>query len=135
MKRYLIILLSITLLLVLAALVPMWTGDARYQCVMPFIPLYFALVTGVEHWAVVESMNKSPRTFVKNFLGITVGVLFVHLVVMSLWMFTHAREAKWFAVAFCVCYVVYLVLETAALALLVRNAGKKNKEIEKKSAE
>ena len=135
MKKYLIILLSITVLLVLAMFVPLWSGGEKFQCVMPFIPLYFAVVTGLEHWTVVESMRKSPRTFVKNFLGITVGVLFVHLVAMAAWMFTHASEARWFAVAFCVCYAVHLVFETAALALLVRNTARKNEEDKKNSAE
>lgn len=135
MRKYLVILLCITLVLVLAALALLQTGNENYQAVMPFIPLYFAMVTGLEHWAVVESMRKSPRTFVKNFFGITVGVLFVHLMVMSAWMFTHAKEAKWFALAFCVCYVVHLVFETTALALLMRKAGKKNNEKEKKFAE
>ena len=135
MRKYLVILLCITLVLVLAALSLLWTGNENYQTIMPLIPLYFAVVTGLEHWAVVESMRKSPRTFVKNFFGITVGVLFVHLMVMSIWMFTHAKEAKWFAVAFCVCYVVHLVFETTALAMLMRNANKKNDEEKKKSAE
>ena len=135
MRKYYIALLCITLVLVVAALALLWTGHPAYQCVMPFIPLYFAVVTGLEHWAVVESMRKSPRTFVKNFLGITVGVLFVHLVAMAAWMFTHASEARWFAVAFCVCYAVHLVFETAALALLVRNTARKNEEDKKNSAE
>ena len=135
MKKYFIILLSITVLLVLAMFVPLWSGGEKFQCVMPFIPLYFAVVTGLEHWTVVESMRKSPRTFVKNFFGVTVGVLFVHLMVMAVWMFTHAPQAKGFAVAFCVCYVVHLVFETTSLALLMRNAGKKIDEEKKKSAE
>lgn len=135
MKKYLIVLLCITLVLVVAMFVPLWSGGGAFQTVMPFIPLYFAVVTGLEHWAVVESMRKSPRTFVKNFFGVTVGVLFVHLMVMAVWMFTHATQAKGFAVAFCVCYAVHLVFETAALALLMRNAGKKNGEEKKNSAE
>ena len=135
MRKYLVKLLIVTLLLVVTALALMMAGWDNYQRVMAFIPLYFAVVTGVEHWAVLESMRKSPRTFVKNFLGITVGVLFVHLAAMSLWMFTHVQQAKWFAVAFCVCYVAHLFFETVALVVLMRKAGKKDEEEKKKSAE
>lgn len=135
MRKYIVKLLIVTLLLVISALALMMAGWEHYQTVMPFIPLYFAVVTGVEHWAILESMRKSPRTFVKNFLGVTVGVLFVHLAVMSLWMFTHVQQAKWFAVAFCVCYAAHLFFETIALVVLMRNANKKNEEEKKNSAE
>ena len=135
MKKYVIILLSITVLLVIAMFVPLWNGSEKFQLVMPFIPLYFAIVTGLEHWAVVKSMQKSAQIFVKNFFLVTVGVLFVHLMVMAVWMFTHAPQAKGFAIAFCVCYVVHLVFETAALALLMRKAGRKNIEEKKNSVE
>ena len=135
MRKYLIILLCVTLILVSVALALMKVGNEYYQMIMPVIPLYFALVTGIEHWAVVESMRKSPRTFVKNFLGITVAVLFVHLLVLSVWMFTHASEAKGFALAFCICYVTYLIFETVALAMLVRETAKKNEEAKKNFVE
>ena len=125
MKKYYILLLSLTALLVLAAFAVLWTNAPLFQMVMPFLPLYFALVTGLQHYAVVTSMHKDPRTFVKNFLGLTVGSLFLHLVVLSVWAFTHIHQAHAFIVAFCICYILYLVFETVALVLLVKSKRRK----------
>jgi threonine/homoserine/homoserine lactone efflux protein len=87
---------------------------------MPLLPLYFAVVTGLQHYVVVKSLYKDPRSFVKNFLGVTVGSLFLHLVILCLWAFTHMTTARTFIIAFCICYIVYLAFETIQLVLLVR---------------
>ncbi len=120
MKRYYITLIIITLLLVLAAFCTLWFADGIFQTILPFLPLYFAVVTGLQHYVVVKSIYKDPRTFVKNFLGLTVGSLFLHLVLLCLWAFTHIPTARTFILAFCICYIVYLAFETVALVLLVR---------------
>ena len=120
MKRYYISLIIITLLLVLAAFGSLWFGAQYYQTILPFLPLYFAVITGIQHYVVVKSLYKDPRAFVKNFLGVTVGSLFLHLVILCLWAFTHMTTAKTFIIAFCICYIVYLAFETIQLVLLVR---------------
>lgn len=124
MKRYYISLILLTLVLIVASFCALWFGNNVFQIIMPAIPLYFAVLTGLQHYAVVKSMYKDPRTFVKNFLGITVGTLFLHLVVLSVWSLTHIVEAKYFIIAFCICYVAYLVFETIALILLVKSKQK-----------
>ena len=120
MKRYTVILILVTIVLILGAFCTLWFGNGYFQPVMPFLPLYFAIVTGLQHYVVVKSFYKDPRTFVKNFLGLTVGTLFLHLVLLCLWAFTHIPEAKTFILAFCVCYIVYLFYEAIALVLLVK---------------
>lgn len=120
MKRYYVSLIIITLILVLAAFGTLWFGNGLFQTVFPLLPLYFAVVTGLQHYVVVKSLYKDPRTFVKNFLGLTVGSLFLHLVILCLWAFTHIPTAKHFILAFCICYIVYLAFETVQLVLLVR---------------
>ena len=120
MKRYYITLIIVTIILVLAAYCTLWFGTGYYQNILPLLPLYFAVVTGIQHYAVVKSLYKDPRTFVKNFLGLTVGALFLHLVILCLWAFTHMTTARTFILAFCVCYIVYLAFETIQLVLLVR---------------
>lgn len=120
MRRYYIALIATTLLLVLCTFILLWSRSEVYLPIMPFIALYFGVVTGAEHYLVVRSAEKDPRTFVKNFLGLTVGTLFLHLVVMSAYMFTHLMEAKRFVMAFCVGYIVYLVFETLSLVLFVK---------------
>ena len=120
MKRYYVALILVTIVLVLAAFCTQWFGTGLFQTVMPLLPLYFAVVTGLQHYVVVKSLYKDPRSFVKNFLGVTVGSLFLHLVILCLWAFTHMTTARTFIIAFCICYIVYLAFETIQLVLLVR---------------
>ena len=121
MKQYYVTLIIITILLVLAAFCTLWFADGIFQTILPFLPLYFAVVTGLQHYVVVKSLYKDPRTFVKNFLGLTVGSLFLHLALLCLWAFTHIPTARTFVLAFCICYIVYMTFETIQLVLLVKH--------------
>ena len=121
MKRYYIALILLTMVMVLASFCTLWFAQGVFQTIMPFLPLYFAVVTGLMHYAVVKSFYKDPRTFVKNFLGLTVGSLFLHLVLLCSWAFTHIPQARTFILAFCICYIAYLAFETLMLILLVRD--------------
>lgn len=127
MKRYYIALVVVALVLALASFVVMWTAPERFLSVMPLLALYFAAVTGVQHWLVVKSMYQSPRRFVQFFLATTVGTLFLHLVVFAAYLFTHTQQAKLFAIAFCIGFAVMLVFETVSLVLLI-NREKKNRK-------
>lgn len=124
MKRYYIALIILTAVLVLASFCTLWFCPDNFLTVLPFLPLYFAVITGLMHYAINQSFYKDPRTFVKNFLGLTVGSLFIHLVVLFIWAFTHTATAKTFILAFGICYVAYLVFETLALVLLVKSKQK-----------
>jgi len=124
MKRYYIILAVLTLLL---AAVAWWVQfsilNSQFSIFLA-LPFYFAVVTGLQHYVVANSLKKDPRTFIKNFLGLTVGTLFLHLVVLSLWAFTHIPTAKPFIIAFGIGFVIYLAFETLMLVLLVRSHKK-----------
>ncbi|MBQ9547095.1 MAG: hypothetical protein IJU90_07400 [Bacteroidales bacterium] len=120
MRRYLIHLSLLSLVLVIACFALLWWAPALFIVAMPLAVLYFAVVTGVQHTLVVRSVYKAPRVFVKTFLGLTVGSLLLHLVVMSAYMFTHLQHARLFALAFAILYVVYLVFETIELISFVR---------------
>lgn len=124
MKKYYIKLLIIAVLLVLTSFLLLWCGTGYFLMAMPLAVLYFTVVTGLEHWAIVKSVTKDARVFVKNFLGLTVGCMFLHLVVLCIYMFTHLQTAKVFTIAFCILYVIYLVFETIELLLFVK--GLKN---------
>lgn len=91
---------------------------------MPLLVLYFAALTMVQHNIVVKAMNRSPKTFVQIFLGSTVGVLFIHLIVLTIFLLTNPGQGRRFLIAFCIGYVVYLVYETMALVRFVDRAKK-----------
>jgi len=126
MKKYALSLLVLTLVLVVASLFLLWFAPASFQTILALLPLYFAVITGLIHYGVVRSFYKDPRTFVKNFLGLTVGSLFLHLCFLFIWSLTHIPSAKIFIIGFCICYVAYLVFETLALLLVVRRARRDN---------
>ena len=120
MKKYYVKLVVLTLVLVLVAFCLLWFKPQYFLVAMPLAVLYFSVVTGLQHYVIVSSAMKDPRTFVKNFLGITVGVLFLHLIVLAIYMFTHLATAKLFVIAFSILYVVYLAFETIELSAFVR---------------
>lgn len=125
MRRYIISLLTISLTLVLASFAVMWLAPQQFIFAMPLLVLYFAVLTLVQHTIVTKAMHRSPKTFVQLFLGSTVGVLFLHLIVLAAFLLTNPSQGRRFLIAFCIGYVVYLVFETVALVRYVDNEKKK----------
>lgn len=125
MRRYYISLLLVSLVLILASFAVMWFVPQTFIMAMPLLVLYFAILTLVQHTIVVKAMQRSPKTFVQLFLGTTVGVLFIHLIVLASFLLTTPAQGRRFLIAFCIGYVVYLVFETVALVRYVDNEKKK----------
>lgn len=125
MRRYYISLLLVSLVLILASFMVMWFAPQAFIVAMPLLVLYFAILTLVQHTIVVKAMQRSPKTFVQLFLGTTVGVLFIHLIVLASFLLTTPAQGRRFLIAFCIDYVVYLVFETVALVRYLDNEKKK----------
>ena len=100
-----------------------FAGD-YFIVAMPLVVLYFGVITAVQHLLVTRAAHKDPRVFVKTFLGSTVAMLLLHLVVMAVYMFSCAATARLFIIAFALCYVAYLVFETVALVRYVKDYQK-----------
>lgn len=127
MKRYFILLVALTAVCVIATFIPLWCGATWFTGILPVIPLYFGFLTGTQHYLTIQSTQKDPRVFVKNFLMLTVGVLLLHMLVIVLWTFTHLATlsaTKMFLLLFCIGYIVYLTFETIALVRFVRQQRK-----------
>ena len=125
MRRYYISLLVMTLALVLASFVVMWTVPGKFLVAMPLLALYFGVVNGVQHFIVTRSMYRSPKTFVQIFLGSVIAVLFIHITLIAVYVLSHPSHAHLFSLAFCIGYAVSLVFETVALVRFVNNEKKK----------
>ena len=126
MRRYISHLLILCLILVLASFGLMYFSPSHFIVAMPLMVVYFAAVTGAEHYLVVKALHKDARTFIKTFLGLTVAKLLLHLVVLAAFMFANPQQARLFAIAFAVCYIATLAFETIALSRYVRQYQKKN---------
>ena len=128
MRRYLISLLATSIVMVLAAFIVMWAAPDVFIVAMPLLVLYFAVLTLVQHYLVVRGMSRSPKTFVQIFLGTTIGVLFIHLIVLATFLITNPGQGRRFLIAFCIGYVVYLVFETVALVQFVDREKKRRQK-------
>ena len=118
-RKYCIALLVVTLACVLGTFVVLWSGG-RFQPVMPVVMLYLALVTLAQHYLIVQSAKKDPRTFIRNFMGAIVAVVLLHLVVLLAWSLTHIATAQPFLICFCAGFLVFLTFETVALVLATK---------------
>ena len=130
-RRYLATLMCITLAAVIATFIPRWAGHSGSIAVLPFIPVYFGVVTAVQHYLICRSMHRSPKLFVQVFLGSVVGVLFLHLTLMAVYLFTQAKstsEAYQFTLWTGIFYLVYLVFETVAIVRYVSNERQRRKQ-------
>ncbi len=125
MRRYVVSLIAMTMLLVLLSFVVMFVWPDRWLLAMPFLALYFGVICALQHWIVTKAMFRSPKAFVQQFLGTTVGVLFVHMAVLAIYLFTHPANAKTFTLAFLVGFVVSWVFETLATVMFIRDEKKK----------
>ena len=126
MKRYFIFLVAMALILAMASFVVMWTAPEAFLPVMPMLALYFAVITGAQHYIVLKSMYQSPRRFVQVFLATTVATLFIHLVVFAIYLFTHTVHAKLFSIVFCIGFAVMMVFETSAMVITISKERKKH---------
>ena len=128
MKRYYIALSTVTLLLVAAAFSVLLFSRAHFHLFMPLMAFYFALITRIQHLVVVNSMKKSPREFVQYFLGATVVTLFIHLIVLFVYLFfSHPTKETGitFTISFAIGFAVMLVFETVALLAHVKREKEK----------
>jgi len=128
MKRYLVGLSILTIVMVLLSFAVKWTAMSFFAplpvWMLPVSVLYFAVAYGVQYWLTVSSVNKNPKAFIQFFLATTVGVLFLHIVVLVGGMLLNPVGGKRFAVGFMILYVVYTVYMTVSLVQFMRNAGK-----------
>ena len=124
MRRYYTSLLVMTLAMVLAAFGVMWAAPQWFIVAMPFLALYFGVVTGVVHYVVVRAMNRSPRAFVQVFLGSTVGMLMLHMVVIATYLLTNHTTGRRFLIAFLAGFVISFVFE---IICLVRHVDSERK--------
>lgn len=125
MKRYLTGLSVLTVVMLLLSVAVKWLAVPFFAPVaswmLPVAVLYFAVAYGVQYWMTVSSVNKHPKAFVQFFLATTVGVLFLHIVVLVGGMLMNPAGGKRFAIAFLLLYVVYTVFMTVSLVRFMKN--------------
>ena len=94
MKRYLISLLSMTLLMVVVSFILMWAKPDFFLPIMPVVALFLAVVYGVQHVVIRRSKDRDARNFVRIYFVATTIALIVNLVVIIAWALTHVSTMK-----------------------------------------
>lgn len=114
--------------MVLLAFATKWTAMAFFEPVaiwmLPAAVLYFAVAYGVQYWLTVSSVNKHPKAFIQFFLATTVGILFMHIVVLVGGMLLNPTGGKRFAIGFLILYVIYTLYMTVELVRFMKNPNK-----------
>lgn len=118
----------LSILMVLLAFAVKWTEMAFFEPVavwmLPVAVLYFAVAYGVQYWLTVSSVNKHPKAFIQFFLATTVGILFMHIVVLVGGMLLNPAGGKRFAIGFLILYVIYTLYMTVELVRFMKNPNK-----------
>lgn len=130
MKRFFTGLIVITIVMLLLAFAVKWFSVDLFAklnvIALPLAVLYFAAVSGIQYWFTLNSMKRSPKQFVQFFLGTTVAVLVLHIIVLVCGMLSNPLGGKSFAVGFLILYVVYTVYIIAAIVQFVRKVQNQN---------
>lgn len=130
MKRFFTGLIVITIVMLLFAFAVKWFSIDLFAklnvMALPLAVLYFAVISGIQYWFTLNSMKRSPKQFVQFFLGTTVAVLVLHIIVLVCGMLSNPSGGKSFAVGFLILYVVYTVYVVAAIVQYVRKAQNQN---------
>jgi hypothetical protein len=88
-----------------------------------FIVLYFYATTAIVHRFLVRTNERSPKDFIRAYMGSTALRLFVNLMVIVVFMLADRSHAMFFSLSFLVFYFIYLVFE---IVLLQKDLRKKD---------
>lgn len=129
MKRFNLILLILMVVLMALTVVMKVVGTPfleRFTIqLLPLIVFFFALMDYIQYWFIVRAMEeKSPRSFIKVFLGCTMAVTLLHLGVIVACVLLNPVIAKYLALCYLVLYLIFTVYLIGALVVYVRKVQK-----------
>ena len=96
-----------------------------FSPVIPFLFPFFISITVIIFNFLVKSSEKKFNSFVNRFMMTTFIKLFVYLIVLIAYVFTHKQDAVPFIFAFFILYIAYTVFDV--VILLKFTNGEKNK--------
>lgn len=91
---------------------------------LPFLFVFFIVVTLAGYYFLLRSTGKTFITFVNYYLVITVIKLFLFIGVIFLYLILNRADAVPFAISFLILYLFYLVFEAVNLVLQFKSPPK-----------
>jgi len=83
--------------------------------VIPYLFLFFFVVTLLVHFILLKATGKRFAKFVPYFMLATTLKLFLYAVVLLLYTFTHRADAINFIISFFILYLLFTAFETITL--------------------
>jgi len=89
--------------------------DNYISPVIPYLFLFFFVVTLLVHFILLKATGKRFAKFVPYFMLATTLKLFLYAVVLLLYTFTHRADAINFIISFFILYLLFTAFETITL--------------------
>lgn len=90
-------------------------SDNYISPVIPYLFLFFFVVTLLVHFILLKATGKRFAKFVPYFMLATTLKLFLYAVVLLLYTFTHRADAINFIISFFILYLLFTAFETITL--------------------
>ncbi len=97
-----------------------------YIAVLPFLLLFFIVVSIAVHAFQLQQAKKDMAKFARNNMLITFFKLIFYLIVAITYFAVDTKNAMVFVICFMLLYIIFTVIEVTSL--LKETAGSKNKE-------
>lgn len=82
---------------------------------LPFLVIYFFVITAAVHYALVRSTVYSARRYVSYFMLATFAKFFIYVVTVFAYAFFNRSDLLPFVIAFFILYILYTVFEVLAI--------------------
>jgi len=82
---------------------------------LPFLVIYFFVITAAVHYALVRSTAYSARRYVSYFMLATFAKFFIYVVTVFAYAFFNRSDLLPFVIAFFILYILYTVFEVLAI--------------------
>jgi hypothetical protein len=82
---------------------------------LPFLIIYFYLITLGVHWIIVNATRRSPRQFVTWFMGATFLKFFIYIITVFAYAFFNRGDLVPFVISFFLLYIIYTVFEVTSV--------------------
>lgn len=116
LKKYIIRLLIFSLFIALIAFALYATVLSQfYLPVMPWVLLFFVLISLATHYILIKSGESRITKFSTSFMGVTSIKLFLYLIFIVVYLINDKSNALVFVISFFILYLLFTVFETSTL--------------------
>lgn len=110
-----LLVVTAVLIIIVALIFYSLTPSTYYTTSFPYLLGFFIIASIIVYHFMLKAIEKRPARFVNSFMLATLIKLFVYMAVMITYALLNREEAMSFIVTFFVLYVIFTIVEVAAL--------------------